>query len=65
MAVILGSEMFIRRGSFTSGVNLFMTESGLAGNSGEPVQLFDVVIIVDQASDLFRTIRQYERLANT
>jgi hypothetical protein len=43
--------MFIRRGSFTLGLNLFTTESELARNTGGPVQLFDVVIMVDQTSD--------------
>jgi hypothetical protein len=48
VAEVLGSEMFTRRASFTSGLNLFATESG---STSGPVQLFDVVIIVDGASD--------------
>jgi hypothetical protein len=48
---LLGSEMFTRRASFTSGLNLFTTESGLTGSTSGPVQLFDVVVIVHRASD--------------
>jgi hypothetical protein len=51
VAEIWGSEMFARRASFTSGLNFFTTESGLTGSTSGPVQLCDVVIIVDRASD--------------
>jgi hypothetical protein len=51
VAEILGSEMFTRRASFTSGLNFFTTESGLTGRTSGPVQLFDIIIIVDRASD--------------
>lgn len=48
---VLGSEMFARHASFTSGLNFFTTKSGLTGSTRGPVQLFDVVVIVDRASD--------------
>jgi hypothetical protein len=51
VAEVLGSEMFTRRASFTSGLNLFTTESGLTGSTSGPVQLFDVVVIINRASD--------------
>jgi hypothetical protein len=41
----------VARESFTSGLNFFTTESGLMGRTSGPVQLFDVVIIIDRASD--------------
>lgn len=51
VAEVLGSEMFTRRGSFTSGLNFFTAKSGLTGSTRGPVQLFDVVVIVDRVSD--------------
>ena len=48
---VLGSEMFARRASFTSGLNFFTTNSGFTGSTRGPAQLFAVVVIVDRASD--------------
>jgi len=43
--------MFTRRPSFTSGLNFFTTETGLTGSTSGPVCLFDVIVLVDRASD--------------
>ncbi|KAF2122017.1 heterokaryon incompatibility protein-domain-containing protein [Lophiotrema nucula] len=48
---IRGSSAFRRQGTFTSGLNFFSTETALTGSTSAPVRLFDVVVLIDWASD--------------
>lgn len=50
-AEIRGSNAFRRQGTFTSGLNFYSTETGLTGSTSAPVRVFDVVVVVDWASD--------------
>jgi hypothetical protein len=50
-AEILGTEMFARRGSFTSGLNFFTTHSGLTGSTSGPIRSLDHVVMINGAND--------------
>jgi hypothetical protein len=43
--------MFKRRGSFTTGLHFFITDSRLSGGTSGPAQLFDVIVAINRGSD--------------
>jgi hypothetical protein len=44
---ILGSDMFVPWEESSSGKTLFCTQSGITGNTSGPVELFDLVVLVE------------------
>jgi hypothetical protein len=48
---VMGSTMFKQKGSKTTGLTFFVTDNGITGNCSGPLQMGDVLVVIEKMND--------------